>query len=281
MAEGGGACGRLRLPAVGNGRPNERLISHDTPAAKPMSQFLLTGLAAILFAATHLLGARLDFLRAVPRSAWLSFAGGVSVAYVFVHLLPELAEHQEAVERSAIQDFLAAIETHVYLVALLGLGIFHGLERLARQSALIARRSGEERRGSDLIFWIHLGSFAIYNLLIGYLLVHREAAGLRELLIYVIALGLHFIVNDQGLREHHGRAYDSRGRWLLAAAPLAGWALGMATTISDLLLAALFAFLGGGVVLNVLKEELPEDRESRFSAFAAGAAGYAALLLAI
>jgi hypothetical protein len=30
----------------------------------------------------------------------------------------------------------------------------------------------------------------------------------------------------------------------------------------------------------VLKEELPEDRESRFAAFAAGAAGYAALLLA-
>jgi hypothetical protein len=35
------------------------------------------------------------------------------------------------------------------------------------------------------------------------------------------------------------------------------------------------------VVLNVLKEELPEDRQSRFTAFAAGAAIYAALLLAV
>lgn len=45
-------------------------------------------------------------------------------------------------------------------------------------------------------------------------------------------------------------------------------------------LAALFAFLAGGVILNVLKEELPEERESRFSAFAGGALLYAALLLA-
>jgi hypothetical protein len=34
------------------------------------------------------------------------------------------------------------------------------------------------------------------------------------------------------------------------------------------------------MVLNVLKEELPEDRDSRFAAFAVGAGGYAALLLA-
>ena len=45
--------------------------------------------------------------------------------------------------------------------------------------------------------------------------------------------------------------------------------------------AALTAFLGGGVVLNVLKEEVPSQRQSRFWAFAGGAAGYAALLPAL
>ena len=38
------------------------------------------------------------------------------------------------------------------------------------------------------------------------------------------------------------------------------------------------AFLGGAVILNVMKEELPEERQSRFWAFAAGAAAYAAVL---
>jgi zinc transporter ZupT len=66
---------------------------------------------------------------------------------------------------------------------------------------------------------------------------------------------------------------------LLAAGVLAGWAIGVATAISEAALALLFAFLAGGIVLNVLKEELPEERESRFWAFALGLSAYAALLL--
>lgn len=246
-----------------------------------VNQTLLTGLVAVFFVLIHVFGNRLKFLDTVPRSAWLSVAGGVSVAYVFVHLLPELAAHQENVEQGIGpgRGLLTAIETHAYHVALIGLAVFYGLDRLARQSALVSQRASGEKRPSIGVFWIHLGAFAVYNLLIGYLLVHREESDPRGLVIYAVALGLHFIVNDQGLREHHGEVYDRKGRWLLAVAPLAGWLVGVATTVSQLLLAALFAFLAGGVVLNVLKEELPEDRESRFWAFALGAASYAALLL--
>ena len=50
--------------------------------------------------------------------------------------------------------------------------------------------------------------------------------------------------------------------------------------IIQFIIGLLFAFLAGGVVLNVLKEELPEDRQSRFLPFLLGAGGYA-LLLAI
>ena len=80
--------------------------------------------------------------------------------------------------------------------------------------------------------------------------------------------------------RHHGEAYDRIGRWLLAAAPVLGWAAGLAVEVSPLALAALFAFLAGGVILNVLKEELPGERESRFSAFLLGTTAYAVLLLA-
>jgi hypothetical protein len=228
-----------------------------------------TGLVALLFALVHLGGERLHFLHSVPRSLWLSAAGGVSVAYVFVHILPDLAHHQQRVEEMGL---LASVERQVWLIALAGLAAFHGLERLVRR-----RRRTEEDEG-DEVFWLHLGAFALYNLLIGYLLLHREEGSGLGLLFYAVAMGLHFLVNDQGLREHHGQAYR-RARWLLAAAPLAGWALGAAIHLPPLAVTALFAFVAGGVILNVLKEELPEDRDSRFRAFAGGAAGYAALLL--
>lgn len=236
----------------------------------PATNVLLTLLGALLFALVHLFAGRLRFLEGVPRSRWLSFAGGVSVAYVFVHLLPEMSAEQEAFEAPGAA--LAYLEHHVYLIALLGLVAFYGLER----AALRSRGGDAEAATSAAVFWLHVASFALYNALVGYLLVHREETGLAW---YAVAMALHFVVNDFGLREHHKRPYHRTGRWVLAGAILAGWALGVATEIGEAALATLFAFLAGGVVLNVLKEELPEERKSRFWAFALGAGGYAALLL--
>ncbi|MDP9369024.1 MAG: hypothetical protein M3Q03_12220 [Chloroflexota bacterium] len=54
--------------------------------------------------------------------------GGVSAAYVFVHLLPDLSEAQETVAEAAGERF-SGLENHVYLLALLGLATFYGIER--------------------------------------------------------------------------------------------------------------------------------------------------------
>lgn len=237
-------------------------------------QTYLTFAIALLFAIIHFGGRRFDFLSGTPRSIWLSLAGGISVAYVFVHILPELAAHQREVSEQLSEGApRETIGSHVYVVALAGLALFYGLERMLRCSKL-----DEERQSAD-IFWAHLGSFALYNFLVGYLLVHREEQSVQGLALFAFALGVHFIVNDQALRAHHGNLYDKGGRWLLAAMPPAGWLAGVAVKVDPLWLAALFAFLAGSIVLNVLKEELPEDRESRFWAFASGAAGYSALLI--
>ena len=62
---------------------------------------------------------------------------------------------------------------------------------------------------------------------------------------------------------------------------LLGWAVDLLAEVPEVVVAGVTAFLAGGVIMNVLKEELPEERESRFWAFAIGAALYAALLLAL
>jgi hypothetical protein len=92
--------------------------------------YVFSSLAAAALALAHLFSAKLRFLDGTPRSIWLSIGGGVSVAYVFVHLLPELAESQEVIAE-AIGEGLAVLENHVYVVALLGLAAFYGLERAA------------------------------------------------------------------------------------------------------------------------------------------------------
>lgn len=218
--------------------------------------------------AVHLFAGGLRFLHVVPRSAWLSAAGGVSVAYVMVHLLPELEAGQQAVDEGL--SGLRFLEDHVYLMALFGLALFYWVDLLTRD--------GPGLQPSDWRFRANIASFALYNGVIGYLIVHREDQSGTGLLLFAVALGLHFVVTDFGLRQRHRGAYDRVARFLLVGAIAVGWIVGEATEISEAALGLLIAFIGGGVILNVMKEELPEDRRSRFWAFAAGAAGYAALL---
>ncbi|MBW4511528.1 MAG: hypothetical protein KME64_34230 [Scytonematopsis contorta HA4267-MV1] len=241
--------------------------------------FALSALSAIFLTLVHLFSSKLRFVN-VPRSLWLSAAGGVSVAYVFVHILPELSKHQ-AVLRKAGKGIIPFVEHHVYLLALVGLTVFYGLERIAKLSRLHRKQIGKPDMTSENVFWLHMVSFGFYNALIGYLLLHREEPGIISLLVFSAAMATHFVVNDFGLREHHQHIYDRIGRWMLAAAIIVGWVLGAGTQLNEAAIAVLFSFLAGGIVLNVLKEELPSERESCFWAFALGAGGYATLLLAI
>lgn len=236
------------------------------------------GVVAVL-ALAHTLAPLLRFVSYTPRSWLLSAAGGVSVAYVVVHLLPEVAEAQASVE-DATTGVLAGLERHAYVVMLLGLAVFYGLER----AAVISRHQdddGDAEAATQVgTFWLSMGSFALYNAIVGYLVVRRaEDGGAVELTTFAAALAVHFVVNDLGLRWHHRRRYDHVGRPLLVGALLAGWILGVTTTLSEPAVGLAVAFLAGGIILNVMKEELPESSESRFRPFAAGAVVYAALLL--
>ena len=226
--------------------------------------------ALALLVTVHLSIGRLRLPGPVPRAWGLSAAGGAAVAYVFVHTLPELAEHHRivVVEQGRPLD--------LYWVALAGLATFYALEHRFRGAGARAG-TGPPDHGD---YAVHAGSFAAYNLLIGYLLHERAAAGAGALAAYAVAMALHFVTTDHGLRQDYAHRYDRSARWLFSAAVIAGAALGTVVELEPVIVGAGYAFLAGGIVLNVIKEELPEDRQSRLGPFLAGAAGYAALLAA-
>lgn len=240
--------------------------------------WLWTLLAAVGLAIIHIYSGKLLFMQEIPRNRWLSFGSGISVAYVFVHVLPELEKGQRQFE--TVQKFnLQFLENHVYVMALIGITVFYGLEKLAVSSRQQNQKEGEGDVTDQGVFWIHTISFATYNALIGYLLTHREEVGLWNLLLFFIAIGFHFLVNDYGLREHHKHQYDRQGRWILSGTVVFGWVLGQFSEIAEVIISGLFAFLAGGIVLNVIKEELPEERRSRFFSFLIGAVLYTILML--
>lgn len=236
----------------------------------------LAWVAVIFLATLHILAGKIQELRRIPRSRWLSVGGGISVAYALLHLLPELEEHQEVL-KEAVGSRFGFLEHHAYLIALIGLGVFYGIERAAKQSR--REGSGQGDSTSPSVFLLSVGAFAVYNALIGYLIMREPMRDTVTLGFFTLAMALHFVANDFAQELHHQRLYIKTGRWVLTAAILVGAALGAAFALPDPLIATMIAFLTGGVILNVLKEELPEERESSFSAFALGALAYAALLI--
>jgi len=241
-------------------------------------EMVSVALAAIVLATVHLVTAKLRFLEGKPRNQFLSAAGGVSVGFVFVHLLPEIAAAQEIIDFEFVGERL--MQYDVWLLALFGLLLFYGLDRLVRSHHAMGdnahQDSNAEHHGA---FWIHLGCFAIYNVITGMLIVDRLEDDSMGLWLFVVAMALHFVSTDFGLHKDYRKAWLSIGRWALMVALILGIGLGYALSASEFWLASLTAFLGGAIVLNVMREELPEDRQSRFPAFAMGAVGYAVLLV--
>lgn len=262
-----GLIGNEAVTTVPGALIDVRLMGKQRPVESWIALLLV-----LVLAVAHIGGPLLPFLTYTPRSAALSAGAGVSVAYVVVHLLPEIAEAQEAVERHGV---LAQVERHAYVVALAGLVLFYGIEHA------VLVRAEQEDRGTDL-FWVGIISFALYNSVIGYLVVRTvDQEPFQSAVVLTLALGLHFVVNDAGLRQRHRGRYDRAGRPLLLGALFLGWLVGVTVDVPDRAVGLATAFLAGGIVLNVLKEELPAERKSRLLPFVLGASAYTVILLIV
>jgi hypothetical protein len=205
---------------------------------------------------------------------WQAVSAGVTLAYVFVNVIPELEEHRPTVAASAAQSVLDA-EKRIYLWTLTGFVVFVGLSRLPEYFR------SETAKPAARPFWGEMAGYALYTLLIGYLLTHREDPSLLSLALFEVAMFLHLFMVDVELMERFRVLYVPWGRVLLMAAVMAGWILGMADAFPDTFTSRLFAFVIGGVVLLSAHEQLPAETERPFWWFAGGAFAYAALLMLI
>lgn len=245
------------------------------PAIIPASAVAMVGLVAV-----HVWAGRLRFIDVIPRSRFLSVAGGMSVAYVFLRILPELGRTELQVGPE-VREALNVPRHPIYLVALAGLVVFYGLERWATASREAHRAETGEDCPTAVVFWVSIASYAMVNFAVGHLLVGLQGLGVRRLSLFFLAMALWFVVNDYGLRTDHRERYRRVGRWVLTLSVALGWLVGIGRLVPPATVSLALAFVAGGIVLSVLKEELPRERESRFWAFALGAAAYSALLLTI
>lgn len=221
----------------------------------------LTFVVALVFIAIHIWHDRLHrFIYRSERIA-VSMSGGMAIAYVFMHLLPEL-------EKGA--QLLGA---PIHLLALMGFLVFYGLQRLAWK----ARREDDSHQ--RLIFFIQLGFTCIYNFLLIYAMPEQFETSLPFVFLYVVAMGLHLLSVDRALVEKHSDHFRNWGRYALIATVAAALAADIfAEPANELVSDVLLAILAGSLLFNIFQEELPEPDKTSFGWFLAGVMAYVILL---
>lgn len=241
------------------------------------SPTLTTGVAALSFAAIFLIGQQVHPLRrfARDRRSLISFSAGMSVAYVFVHMLPELNAARELVVESSSDALRLPYEgVTIYFLAMIGFLWSYGLDRLRARRALTT-----PHEGGDAEPGMHLAGMAAYVALMSYLLVRTASGSVAATVGYTLAFGGHFLALDHSLCEEFENAYLRHGRWLLAGSCLLGWAVGIMLALPPYALALLVAFISGGVIMTNALMELSEGRDGRFVAFMAGSLSYGLVLI--
>lgn len=229
--------------------------------------------AALVLASVYVFGSRLR-ARSHHRR-WVSIAAGVSVATIFVDLLPEISESQAKFSTGSHRGAALFPEQAIYLAAMLGFVLFYGLEYM------VAASPSDEDEPSSVFLSLQIAAFALYSGLIAYLLVHNTWNDAPSLALYSLAMAFHLLLVDHSLARERHRLYESRGRWILAVAVMAGWAAGILTPIPEQWLARITGFVCGGVLMNTLVVELPEGRGGRLWPFVSAAAAYSLVLIVV
>jgi len=204
--------------------------------------------------------------------AFISFAAGTSVAYVFLEMLPNLVEYNKPIGQFLIQNFhlTQLTELAIYVCTLLGFSVFYGLDLLAESN----------KKNDNRLYILHIFMFSVYNFLITYTMSLRVEVSYLATCLFTLTMALHFVLSDQKFCRRYPIRFDNVGRFVLIFALFLGWLCSVIfDPVNVLVLALLTSFLAGSVLFNVFREELPKSNFSSYSWFLIGVAVIAVSLL--
>jgi hypothetical protein len=246
-----------------------------------MTEFITSLIVAMLFAAIFLFGGRAAYRPGQRvRRRFLSFAAGISMAFVFVNVLPGLQAIEET--QTQYRGYFKTLfpEYSIYLWTMAGFLIFYGLETMAVSTQRSRENQApDESHAAPWQMWVHIGGFALYAYILTYLMIWT-GKDMLALCLYGVAMGMHILTITCNLSSHYQAAYDRIGAYVLALACVAGWASALKLNIlTAMIVLKLMAFVAGGVVVNVAIAEIPKEKEGWYWSFVTGVVVYTALVL--
>lgn len=213
----------------------------------------------------------LDFnlLHKIEEAILNSFAAGVGVVYIFIHMLPQLAHGQPLLQERFINSGLVGSNFAIYLIALSGFIFFYFFDQALVYTDQLPTKSYDKKMERS-IYWANVFFVVTYNMLIGYVVGSYNLNSIRYQLIFLIAYFIHFVALKWGIYHVSPSLYNEKARYPIVVGLFAGYFLAFLFNISENLFIVIEAFITGAMILMVFKHELPNEQDSRNRAFLLG-----------
>lgn len=240
------------------------LVAEATTEQVNQTEILeLTFVVAIALVAIHIWYKRIHGFLYKSESIATSFGSGLAIAYVFMHLLPELEEGDRA------------LGAPIHFITLIGFLVFYGMQRFASTS-----KTEETGKHNSLIFYIQLAFYSLYNFLLIYAIPEAIEQSFPLVFIYIMTMGLHLLSSDYSLGKEYAQQFNSWGRYVLVAVIVAALLIDIFIEPANELVAdVLIASLAGSLLFKTFHQELSETENSSFLWFFAGVVVYLLLWL--
>jgi len=175
----------------------------------------------------------------------ISFAAGISIAYLFLDLLPHTYEAAEFLQH------------WVFVFLLLGFAVLHLAEKYVYKHA-------DQEHTPSYLTEIHFVSFFVYYFLVGIVVVERVHENTFEGVLFLFPIMIHAGLSSASLAQIHGRLRENIWRKIaLSLSPILGVILAIFFSIPMVLNNILISLIAGALLYIMVKEFLPEKKEGQ------------------
>jgi len=217
----------------------------------------------VVLALIHLASERIQPRHGTMRWRIISFAAGISIAYLFLHLLPETYEAADH------------IRGWVFVFLLAGFTVFHLIEKYIYQHV-------ERERLVEDLKEIHSVSFFVYHFVVGVALTGKFEEGMLEGLLFLVPVAFHAGLSTASLSGIHDDMRERRSvRMLLSLSTLLGVIFAVFFRIPHALELGLVSFVAGVLLYIIVREFLPQKEKGEPVYFVLGLLVFALVNIAI
>jgi zinc transporter ZupT len=194
----------------------------------------------ILIGVVHFFSENIRPAEGQVRNRVVSFAAGISIAYLFLRLLPETYK-----AASLLQEW-------VFAFLLAGFAIFHLVEKFTYKHAERDKLMRELKE-------IHSVSFFVYYFTVGIVLEGFMRISLLDGTLFAVPVGLHAALSSASLSEIHGEVRESLlVKIVLSLSTIVGVAFAAVVGVHGLARNILVSLIAGVMLYIIVKEFLPE-----------------------